>query len=66
VCWLVLVHCGQSGQKSTYLLVTSSLVQQEIFAGHGSDLWPALVTLGTHHNLLQIGVGSSQIRSQAT
>jgi hypothetical protein len=61
VCWLVLVHCGESGQKSTYLLDFKPCKKQEIFAGHGSDLWPALVTLGTHHNLLKIGVGSYKL-----
>jgi hypothetical protein len=37
--WWVLVHCGQSGQKASYLLMISSLVEQEIFARHQSDWW---------------------------
>jgi len=37
--WWVPVQCGQSGQKSTYLLMISSLVEQEIFARHQSERW---------------------------
>jgi hypothetical protein len=46
--WWVLVHCGQSGQKSSYLLMISSLVQQEIFARNQSGWW-----LGHFGHLLQ-------------
>jgi hypothetical protein len=38
--WWVPVHRGHAGQKSTCLLMISSLVQQqEIFARHQSDWW---------------------------